>query len=56
MTDKLDGEDALFGVTSSEYEAVVPPRPVPRRPRDLSPVNVRYGTDRMESTRERSSV
>jgi hypothetical protein len=43
MTDKLDGEDALFGVTSSEYEAVVPPRPVPRRPRDLSPVAVRYG-------------
>ena len=44
MTDKLDGEDALFGESSSEDEAVIPTRPVPRRQRDQSPVNVRYGT------------
>jgi hypothetical protein len=42
MTDKLDGEDSLFGVTSSEDEVVGPKRPAPRRPRDHSPVSVRY--------------
>ena len=38
----------VFGVTSSEDEAVVPTRPVPRRQRDLSPVNVRYGTSQVK--------
>ena len=42
MTDKLDGEDALFGVTSFEDEAVSPKRPAPRRQRDQSPVSIRY--------------
>ena len=48
MTDKLDGEDALFGVTSSEDEAVVPTRHVPQCQRDLSRVNVRYGTSQVK--------
>jgi hypothetical protein len=47
MTDK-EREDALFGESSSEDEAVIPTRPVPRRQRDQSPVNVRYGTSQVK--------
>ena len=58
MADKLDGEDALFGESTSgsdydteealsspeDEETVNPSRQVPRRRRDQSPVNVRSGS------------
>jgi hypothetical protein len=47
MTDK-ERDDALFGNLSSEDEAVIPSRHVPRRQRDQSLVNVRYGTSEVK--------
>ena len=58
MVDKLEGEDALFGESTSgsdydteealsspeDEETVNPSRQVPRRRRDQSPVNVRSGS------------
>jgi hypothetical protein len=47
MTDK-ERDDALLGKSSSEDEAVILSRHVPRRPCDQSHVNVRYGTSELK--------